>query len=258
MNYDNDIKNRLGGCNLTASEARKAQWQALKDQPLSAKLKHIFTYYWPVILGVVFVAIMAGSWISSALSQKEHALYGYLLNASTNQDYAGDFQQEFLDYQQIDSNQYTFMLTADTAYSTTEITETSMAVMESIMVRVYAGELDFLVMDSETYPTFTAYFTDLRTVLPQEYLDKWSDFFLYVEKEALDKLSDDSVDDVQLPEYYSSPEGLTDPTPMGIQLPADCRLLEAYYFPQNDAVLGVAPSCSHMDNLLAFLDFITE
>lgn len=243
---------------MTTREAQKAQWDALKGKPITHKLKYIFTYYWAVILGVVFVIYFAGSWIGNALSQKEVALCGYLLNGATNQSYAGDFQQEFLEHQQIDTNQYTFKLTANTAYSSNELSDTSIAVMESIMIQVYAGELDFLVIDSATYPTFTAYITDLRTVLPQEYLDKWSDSFLYVEKEALEKFSDDSVETVQLPEYYRSAEGLTDPIPMGIQLPTDSHLLEAYNFPKKDAVLGVAPSYSHLDNLLAFLDFITE
>ena len=243
---------------MTAREAHLEQWRALKDKPLSDKMKYIFTYYWAAILGGLFLIIFVTSWIGTALSQKDSALSGYLLNGMTNEDYAGNLSQEFIDHQQIDSDKYDFKLFADTAYSDTEFSDTNMAVMESIVVKIYAKELDFIVVDYNNFPALTAYYTDLREVLKGKDLEKWQDSFVYVEKEALKQLTDGSPDDLQIPEYHPSSEGLVDPIPLGIRLPADCRLMKAYMFPKGDVILGIPSSCANLENLMAFLDFITE
>lgn len=243
---------------MTAREAHLEQWRALKGKPLPDKLKYIFTYYWVAILGVIFVIIFAASWISTALSQKESALCGYLLNSTTNENYTGNLAQEFMEHQQIDSDKYDFKLFADTAYSDTELSDTNMAVMESIVVKIYARELDFIVVDYKNYPALTAYYTDLRKVLEDKDLEKWQNHFVYVEREALTQLTDDNPDTVQIPEYHLSSEGLDDPVPLGIRLPADCRLMQAYLFPKGDVILGIPSSYTNLENLTAFLDYITE
>lgn len=241
---------------MTAREAHKAQWQALKDKPLKDKLKYIFTYYWAAILGVVCVIAFGASWISGILSQKDIALSGYLLNSLTDSSYAGNLPLEFMEHQQIDSDIYDFRLTTDTVYSSSEISDTSIAVLESIMVQAATGELDFIVADLETYPTLSAYFTDLGTVLTQEQLEKWGDNLVYVEKDALERLTSDNFEELEIPQYYLTDEGLTNPVPLGIRLPDSCRLLDAYVFPQGNVIFGIAYNAKNTENALAFLEYI--
>lgn len=241
---------------MTAREAHQAQWRALKDKPLTDKLKYIFTYYWPAILGCVCFIIFISSWISNALSQKDLALSGYLLNGFTNKSYVGDFKQEFMDHQQIDSDTYSFKLTADTSYSSTEVSDTAVAVIESIVVQTYAGELDFLVVDLENYPLFSAYYLELSAILSEEQMLKWQDSFLYVEKGALEQLTSGALDQIVLPTYYSSTEGMKDPIPLGIRLPEDSRLFEAYTYLSKDVIFGITSSTQNPENTLAFLEYI--
>ena len=241
---------------MTAREAHKEQWNKLKDKPLKDKLKYIFTYYWAAILGVVCVIAFAVSWISGVLSQKDAALSGYLLNGMTNSSYSIDLTQEFMELQQIDSDEYEFKLQANTSYSSTEMSDTSMAVLESIVVQIAAGELDFIVTDLETYPILSAYFTDLRMVMTTEQLEKWEDNLVYVEKDALEQLTSGEMEVVVLPEYYLSDEGLSDPVPLGIRLPNSCLLFDAYAFPPGDVIFGITHNAKNLVNTLAFLEYI--
>lgn len=243
---------------MTAREAHKEQWEKLKDKPLTDKLKYIFTYYWAAILGVVCVIAFATSWISSALSQKDAALSGYLLNGMTVSSYNDDLTQEFMELQQIDSNEYDFKLHANNSYSSTEMSDTSIAVLESIVVQVAAGELDFIVTDLETYPILSAYFADLRTVMTEEQLEKWKDNLVYVEKDALERLTSGELDTIELPQYFLSDEGLSDPVPLGIRLPDSSRLFDAYAFPQGEVIFGITHSAKNLSNTFAFLNYIFE
>lgn len=243
---------------MTAREAHKQQWDKLKDKPLKDKLKYIFTYYWAAILGVVCVIAFVTSWVGSILLQKDVALSGYLLNSITDPAYSGDLTQEFLELLQLDSNEYDFKLHANTSYSSTEISDTSVAVLESIVVQVAAGELDFIVTDLETYPILSAYFTDLRTVMTAEQLEKWKDNLVYVEKDALERLTSGELDTVELPQYFLSDEGLSDPLPLGIRLPASSCLFDAYSFPSGDVIFGITRNVQNLSNTLAFLDYIFE
>ncbi len=243
---------------MTAREAHKEQWNKLKDKPLKDKIIYIFTYYWAAILGVVCVIAFAASWISNVLSQKDVALSGYLLNGTTRSAYSGDLAQEFMEHQQIDSDVYHFRLIANNSYSPTELSEASISVLESIMAQMAAGELDFIVTDLETYPVLSAYFTDLSTVMTAEQLENWKDNLVYVEKEALERLTSSELDTFELPIYYLSDEGLSDAVPLGIRLPDSSRLFDAYVFPQGDVIFGITQSYKNTSNTFAFLEYIFE
>lgn len=243
---------------MTASEAKKAQWEALKDKPLSDKLKYIFTYYWPAILGCVCAIALAVTWVSTALSQNETALSGYLLNGFTRESYSGDLKQNFLEHQQIDSNTYSFHLTADVPYSPEEISENSIGVLESIVVQIFAGELDFIVADLNSYPDLTAYFADLRTVMSANQQEKWSEYFVYVERAEWEKMASDSLDSIVQPIYHLSAESLQDPVPLGIRLPTSSLLFDAYQFADKDVIFGITHTAVNVENALAFLEYITQ
>ncbi len=244
---------------MTAREAHKEQWNKLKDKPLKDKLKYILTYYWAAILGVICVIAFAVSWISGVLLQKDAALSGYLLNGMTNSSYPGNLAQEFMEHQQIDSNVYDFKLTTDTIYSSAEFSDTSIVILESIVVQVAAGELDFVVTDLHTYPTLSAYFTDLRTILTDEQLQKYRPYFVYVEQEALTNLTSDNFETaLVLPEYYLDDTDLQDPVPLGIRLPDSSHLFDAYDFLSKDVIFGITHASTNLSNTFAFLDYILE
>ncbi len=239
---------------MTAKEARQAQWQKLKDEPLQAKLKYIFTYYWAVILGVLFAIVFVVSWVFFALTQKDAVLSGYLLNGTTQKTYQGSIAAEFLEDQQIDSENYMFDLVSDSYYLDAET-----YVFENIVTRMGAQDLDFIVTDLYTYPMFTAHLADLETILTEEQLEKYSPYFVYVEQSALDVLAAGDVGDgIKLPEYYLDSTNLEDPVVTGIRIPDSSRLLDAYSFPGDDAIFGIPVSCQHLSMTLEFLDFILQ
>lgn len=244
---------------MTASEARRYQWQQLKGQPLSAKLKHIFTFYWPVIIACVCVIGIAVSWIGNILGQKELVLCGFFPNSALSESYQGDFGEEFLAHLNLDPEKNEFRITSNISYSKDDRSESSIYVMESMVTQVAAGELDFFVVDEESYPAFSSYYADLRTVLSAEQLDRWSANLIYAEQADLQKWSSgDLGQELVYPKYSATTDGMTDPIPMGIRLPETCRLRQAYLFPQGDVIFSVCASAQHQDNVLAFLEYILE
>lgn len=243
---------------MTANEAHKAQWEKLKDKPLKDKLIHILTYYWAPILGVICLISIAVSWIGNAMFQKDLVLAGYIVNGTNNSSYTGNLPQEFMQHQQIDSSKYDVRLITNAYYSNTDISQGSIQILESIVVQIAAGDLDFIVTDSTTFPTLSAYYADLREVFTEEQLEKYRSRFVYVEKEELDRLLDSTFDTaVILPKYYEDATNLKDPIPLGIRLPESCRFTQAYQFNKGNVTLGIVESTSRIEQLIAFLDFIT-
>lgn len=241
---------------MTAREAHKEQWNKLKDQPLQEKLKYIFTYYWAAILAVIFVIIFAVSWISGILTRKEIALSGFLINGVTTQSYGGDLREEFMAQQQLDAEKYEIRIIADLSYSPNGDFQNNLSVAETIAAQAAAGEFDYLVADIESYPFFSAYYADLKTVLTPAQLEKWQDRLVYVEKEALDFLTSEDINEFEFPEFFLSDEGLKEPIALGIRLPASSCLLEDYAFPVGEVIFGVSFNTRNIENTLAFLEYV--
>ena len=242
---------------MTAAEARKKQWESLKDKPLTDKLRYIFTYYWPGIVGGLCVLIFIGSWIGNILTQKEIVLSGHIFNSLVEEDYQGDIRQDFMQQLQLDTNKQDFLVTSGT-FSISEAPHEMMATMESIVVRIAAGEIDFLVADQPAFEKFTAYHADLRTVLTEDQLAQWADYLVYVEAEALELLTGDNFDNYEIPEYFLSAEGLKDPLPIGIRLPENCRLRQVYNFPKGEVFFGITLSAKNIQNALTFLEYAMD
>ena len=239
---------------MTAKEARQAQWAKLKDQPLQAKLKYIFTYYWAVIFGIAFAIFFVVSWLVFSLTQKEAVLSGYLLNSSTIKTYPGVIAEDFMADQQIDSQNYTFDLTGDIYYLDSET-----YILETIVTRIGARDLDFVVTDIYTCPIFSAHFAELETILTEEQLAKYSQYFVYVERSALEELKEGDVGaGYTLPEFHTTSEGLNDPVALGLRIPESSRLLAAYSFVGDDVIFGIAHNTQRLSRTLAFLDYILQ
>lgn len=237
---------------MTAKEARQEQWKKLKDQPLSAKAKYIFTYYWMAIALSVFVVIFITSWIVSALTSKDAVLSGCLVNSTMLQSYQGSLADEFVETQQIDTQKYTFDLMTGVYLDATDI-----SALESIVTRIAVGDLDFVVVDLYTYPLLSAYWADLESVLTEEQLEKYHPYMVYVERDALRTLEEDSIDNgLVLPKYYQDPSELADPVPLGIRIPETSRLFDAYAFPKDDIIFGISETNQRLDMTMAFLDFL--
>ena len=110
---------------------------------------------------------------------------------------------------------------------------------------------------AKTHPVFSSYYIDLRTVLTAEQQERWSPYFVYVEKDALEAWTSGSIGaEIVYPEYYTAAENMLDPIPLGIRLPETCKLLEAYLFPKGDVILSVAASVVNTQNTLTFFEYI--
>lgn len=241
---------------MTAKEARAQQWKNLQDKPFSAKLKYIFTYYWAAILACVCVILFLVSWIGSALLQKDLALSGYLVNGTTRQDYSDSLAQEFMEYQQIDAAKCEIYLSADKYYTFNDSSTSSLYTLEAMVAQIAAKQLDFIITDMETYPSFSAYYADLRQICTAEQLEEYRQYLVYVEQAELDALTSGEADTISLPQYYTDATELEDPLPVGIRIPENSHLFDAYMFNEGDVVFGITHTAVNISNALAFLEFI--
>lgn len=243
---------------MTIFEAQKAQWKTMKDKPLKDKLQYIATYYGVAIVIVLCVVGVVAGWITHAVTQKESALSGYLLNGAAEEKAGEVLEQEFLQHLRLDSGDYTVRLVSDVYFYQDQSDVEAYYVLESMVAQIASGMLDFVATDAKTFPMMSAYYADLRTVLTEEQLETYGGLLVYVEKAELEALTEGTSEVVELPTYYRDPAVLADPVPLGLALPEECRLLEAYRYSGNEVFFGLIVNSEHQDQAVAFLEFVLE
>ena len=230
---------------MTAAEARKKQWESLKDQPLRAKLKYIFTYYWAAILLGVGVIIFVATWIPGFF-QPDLALGGYMFDASVIESYGGNIPNDFLSVQQLNPKDYEFRLSL--------ISSTDSDAQTDFAIKNGAGHADFVVAEQKTYANKAGCIQDLRQVLTPEQLEKWKSRIVYIEKNDWDAMQE-GIEKI-VPELFMSTERMTNPVPFAIRLPKECKLLQAYKFPEGEILFGISQNSRNITNAVAFLEYI--
>lgn len=243
---------------MTMFEVHKAQWQALKDKPLKDKLQHIVTYYGVTIVICLCVLGVAVGWIVSAVNQKEPALMGYLLNGSVKSESGSTLEQEILQRLELDEKEYTARLVSDVYFYAAQEDPEAFYVLESMAAQIGANMLDFVATDKETFPVLSAYYADLRTVFTAEQLETYADLLVYVEETELQALTEGTSEVVVFPKYHRDPGELKEPVPVGLALPADCRLLEDYKYLGDEVYFGFIVNSERWEQTIAFLELILE
>lgn len=239
----------------------KEERAALKNGTFKQKLTYFLDYYkWYVVAGVAAL-ICVISFISQIVSQKDTVFYAMLINA-VPQSYPEEPESP---------NHFAAYIGADTqksevVYDTSVQlgTDADYYAAQQIMVRVSAAEVDVMASDVSHLLQY-AYqgdFYDLRELLTTEQLEKYQDFFYYIDGAVVDEAEAARKDyNYEYTPVYGDPlqpEDMADPIPAGILLEESCSLLQDYAFSGELPAVSILVNAPHVETVPAFLEFLMQ
>lgn len=223
-----------------------------------------FWYYhkWKVLL-ILFLTMLGVYGIRTALAQKEAAFSGVLINCYPQKEstIAADFAQ----HEQIDTDTYD-VLVEDNVLLTENYTQGNMMLLQSLLARVNAGELDVLAADADVFRlyanTASGVFADLREYFDEEALTKLPGQIYYIDLAFLPVIqeaagSEEAYNSLQYPDPHC-PEEMAEPVPVGIDVSGFPRMQEFYDFGGAPMYLGIVSSTQRPELAVHFIAFLAE
>ncbi len=250
---------------MTERERIKAERKEyFKTAPFSKKIEFFWEYYKIHTFIVLVLVIGVGYFIHHLITAKDTVLSGLFLNAYSlkTEVNVADWGQEFLELKEIDTEEYE--VTFIDRYMLSDNDATDYEVKQAIWVQVGAGAIDFMVSPLEyiTDYAYQDYYCDLRTILSEEQIEKYEQYFLYVDSAVIKEIAKLSQDldndvDVALPDA-AKPEEMENPIPVFIDLSQCEEISELYGSAYDSLVFGVLVNAKYPDNAVAFLDYLME
>lgn len=250
---------------MTERERIKAERKEyFKTAPFSKKIEFFWEYYKIHTLIVLVLVIGVGYFIHHLVTAKDTVLSGMFLNAYSLNDEVNvnDWGQEFLKLKEFDTEEYNVSFID--SHTLTGNDTTDREVEQAIWVQIGAGSIDFMVspLDYVTDYAYQDYYCDLRTILSEEQIAKYEQYFLYVDGEVIKEINELSQDidnnvDVALPDV-TKPEEMENPIPVLIDLSQCEKITELYNGTYDSLVFGVLINAEFTDNAVEFLDYLME
>lgn len=164
--------------------------------------------------------------------------------------------------QNIDPEDFDVSIAADVYMIRDADNDTYDTISQTILVRVAAREVDFIISDIDTFATWANndYFLDLTEVLTSQQLEAYSQDLLYVERAVLELeiLDTDEATAAKSVLPVRDPSALDDPVPVALVIPKTSKLFGSYTFLDTDIAFGIIQNTAHLDTTLAFLDYLME
>ncbi len=244
---------------------------AIKKSSLKEKWQYFWDYYrWTTFWVIVGVATIVSLSVD-ILSKDDYALYATFVNSLdvTNDD-ALSYRDGFLQAADLDIDEYdviidtSLYLERNPSYtSEVELDNISNAI-DTLMALASAGELDVLTADMDVYElyAYSDWFFDLRNILTEEQLARYSQYFYYIDKYVLNLFQEATAENdqqISMPDP-AKPEEMVEPIPVGIFLSGD-NLPESFFdyfkFKSIPVVFGIPVSSNRVEAATAFLDYMT-
>ena len=243
--------------------------ESIKDKPFKEKMAYFWYYYKIHTIVGIFLLILLAVFIKDRVNNKEYAYTCTLVNAVPVNEATG-FMDEFVATTDIDTSKYIAYLDDQVQFSFEGYDQTSMAMMQKFVAMVYAGDIDNVVMEHDLFTNYAnnEAFIDLRTVLTPEEIEKYEDYFFYIDYDNLGNESPDfeavaSGNTEELVKHdevdRKSTEGMSNPVPVGIFLEDELgeRIKSVGFYGEDaDIVFGFLTE-KHLDYSRQFLDWLT-
>lgn len=272
-----------GECTMSSQNSMygeiKEQHQKTKDMSAKGKLSYFWYYYKIHTLVVIAITIFVISLIHQVVTSKDYAFYAALINSDFSYSTDDPWGAEFAEYAGIDTDKYLSCVDTSFMLSSGDMSQYSISSTEKLMAMVQTGGIDVIVADTAVFEGYARneMFTDLRTILPEEMLKKYENYFYYTDAasfEAADAGNYQSMDD--MPDYdafvinHRDPSSMKKPIPVGICLPEGNKIMASgcydylsagnvtYQGYPSEAVLGIPLSTTKLDTIILFLEFIEQ
>lgn len=215
----------------------KEEREALKNAPLSTKLKYFWDYNrGKVILGIILLLI-AGGFISAQLTKKEQVVSGVFLNCFEQEYILGEFSDEFLQENEFNPKKQETYFVTDLPYMVGEkAADANMDVNQALYVYASSGVMDFIVSDPDTMDDLAKkyFFIDLRDVLTEEESKALETYFV----------------------TYENEEG--EEVPILINIGKNEKMQKAYGEEYENLQMGVMIDHAHPENMNILIDYLMK
>lgn len=244
------------------------------------KLAYFWEYYKIHTFVVIIIIVIAVSLIKQYVTNKDYAFYAVLINAVTTDTNSGlneIWSEEFLEYAQIDSDEY--QVDIDTSISLAESIdiEYTIANQQRLVAMMMTGDIGAFVADTEAFETYaqSEFFYDMESLLSDEELMKYGAYFYYTDAADYDNVNNTTSDIESTQEdpaalniNHRDPSTMEHPVAVGIVLTEDnmiadsgfySYLTEAGYEYQgypSDVVLGIPATYKEPELTVRFLEYI--
>lgn len=243
----------------------KEERDEMKNASPKEKLAYFWYYHkWYVIGGLIAFFIIA-AFIHDMVTQKDIIMEAALLNSSVRIEETEAYNEKVLTDLGIDTKQYALSMDTSLKISFGIMDETAISSSEKLSAYVAASMLDTIIAGDELFSRYAnaGIFADLREVLSDEEIEKYSPYFFYVDTEIVKQvqLSETEMDSSLRPEIPdpTKPELMENPVPVGIYIDDCSEFLGVYAFPDAGRVaLGILEDAPHEDMTVAFLNYIFE
>lgn len=222
--------------NSVNDEIREQQKKVFSEQGFKGKLEYFIYYYkWHVIIGVLVFAFL-GSMLYNVLTKKEVALQVVYVNSFPNiesTEIMADFQKNI----SINANKEEVLLDTSFYINSDSASYYAEQSVEKLLVMCSAGTIDVCVVDEAYFMEMAAggYFLDLSTVLSEEQMELYKDRIV----------------------WYDCPNNLTEgEEAIAIEVTASPKIVSTESYPNTKCYYGIVVNSTHIDNSLAFLDYL--
>jgi hypothetical protein len=130
---------------------------------------------------------------------------------------------------------------------------------------VAAYMLDTIIAGDDIFSNYAnaGIFNDIREVLSDEEIEKYSPYFYYVDEDVVKQvqLAETEMDSSLRPEIPDpgKPELMSNPIPVGIYLDSCSGFLDVYSFPDSDhVVMGILDKAPNPDMTVTFINYIFD
>lgn len=241
------------------SEEIREQRKKFREMSPKKKFEYFWEYYKIPTFAIIGVIILVASLARSMIeNSKDTVLYAAFINASPAPDYEA-MQRSFADRLGVSLDEV--FVTIDSSFQlSSELTSTSdLAGTQKLMAMSAANQLDILAADVETakYLAGNGYYTDLRTILPEDLLQKYEPYLVYYTFDPATKKAQMEESGIPYEEDDLGPFETLEPVPYGISSEAFSDILYDIYYGM-PSVVGICVSGTNIENAVQFLTFLEE
>lgn len=241
----------------------KAEREAMKNKSFKERLLYFWDYYkWHVIGGAAGLFLL-GTLIHDVLTNKDYAFYGAFINTAPLYD-AEEFVDAFEAKLPLDFENEEAVLDATYYISENANNDLSVSSAQKMIIYISAGDVDVIATDEGTISNYALNESlfDLRTILTEEQIASYEDYFYYVDMEQIRLKTLDEANSVEPTPVDQidprRPDLMTEPIPVAIYVPEDSRVLSYYLFSEGEPVLAVPVTGTNVDWSLMFIDYALE
>lgn len=230
-----DVYNKNRDNNNSLHDEIREQNAKLKGAPFKEKLAYFKEYYLKMTLLVVAIVVFLGYLGYTMITAPSDTAFAAFFFNDAGDSSSTALADGFIEHANIDTKEYYAYIDATMSYNSEAADYDAYAGLEKTMAVIAAKELDIIVGDAQTVDYFSKAecFHDITTILPEDLLDKFKD-----------KL------------YYAKVGESEDLIPVGVYITDAPKIIENYYYPHTDAILGFIANSNSIDNAVEFLRYI--